>query len=43
MDVTEFFVKKGLVPMEIHNKIVNVLRDAVLSKTMVCKLSLIHI
>ena len=34
-----FFVKKCLVPMEIHNKIVNMLENAVPSKVMVCKLA----
>ena len=35
--VTEFFVMKGLLPMKIHNEVVNVLEDAKHSKPMVSK------
>ena len=32
-----FFVKKCLTPIEIHRKMVNMLRDAMPSKTTICK------
>ena len=33
----ELFVKTSLEPIKIHNKMLNVLEDAALSKTVVCK------
>ena len=35
--VIELFVKKGLMPIEINNKMLNILRDGALSETIVCK------
>ena len=36
-NVTESSVIKGLAPMEIYNKVVNLLRNDVPSQTMVCE------
>lgn len=36
----KFFVKKGVMPMEIHHEMVNVLGDAEPLKTIVCKWAL---